>query len=146
MWHSINNDSDRITFMNIVGSFHDSCIKEMSYLSGAYVDKELSMYPVNDQRCLKVIVQRQSQEHAMIEMEFDGLKYLKLFPCGDDYTCEILDATIILTEGSVYWCDCGGISVSALEHYTGTVICASKLRWRSIEGCMGQKEFYTSIM
>lgn len=35
MWHSINNDSDRITFMNIVGSFHDSCIKEMSYLSGA---------------------------------------------------------------------------------------------------------------
>ena len=39
-------------------------------------------------------------------MEFQDLKYLKLFPTDPHYTCEILDSTILLKDDSIIWCDC----------------------------------------
>ena len=81
----------------------------------------------------------------MIEMEFQGLKYLKLFPVDPYYyTCEILDSTMLLKDGNIYWCDCGDVSEDDLDDYKGTLICASKLRWRAIENHMGEKLFYHS--
>lgn len=145
MWNEINTDHDLVSFMNKICFFHDSCIKEMKYLSGAYVNEELGMYPVNDRRILKVILQRQFEDISMIEMEFEGLKCLKLFPADAQYTCEIFDSTMILKNDCIYWCDCGGLSEADLDNYRGTMICASKFRWRPIEKCMGQKEFYESI-
>lgn len=144
MWNEISNDHDLRSFMEKVFFFHDSCIKEMKYLSGAYVNEELEMYPVNDRRILKVIIQRQFKNISMIEMEFEGLKYLKLLPCDDQYTCEILDSTMILKDNCIYWCDCGGLSEADLDNYSGTMICASKFRWRSIDSYMGKEEFYLS--
>ena len=43
MWNEISTDDDVLKFMEAVCFFHDSCIKEMSYVSGAYVDVNLSM-------------------------------------------------------------------------------------------------------
>lgn len=144
MWNEITNEEGLQSFMKFMNSFHDSCIKELKYISGAYVDENLSMYPVNDQRVLKVIFQRQYAEYPMIELEFKGLKYLKLFPVDDQYTCEILDSTLILKNNCVYWADCGELSKEDIENYRGTIICASKLRWRSINGFMGKEMFFNS--
>ncbi len=144
MWNSISNKEEMETFLQKIGWFHDSCIKEINYLSGAYVDKNLEMYPVNDRRVLKVIIQRQSEELSMFEMEFIGLKALKLFPEDDQFTCEILDSTMILDKECIYWCDMGGLMERDLWQYTGTMICASGFRWRQIENHMGKEEFYQS--
>lgn len=130
--------------MEKVCYFHDSCIKEINYLSGAYVSEDLSMHPLNDSRALRVVMQRQYKKDSMIEMEFQGLKTLKLFPVDENYTCEILESTMIIKDGVIYWYDYGNLSESDLDDYTGTLICASKLRWRSIENHMGKKEFYHS--
>ena len=100
------------------------------------------MYPINDRRVLRVVIQRQFRKNPMIEMEFGGLKFLKLFPQDENYTCEILDATMAMKDGDIYWCDCGGLSESDLDSYEGALICAKNLRWRSIEGAMGEREFY----
>ncbi len=145
MWHEIKNKDDIESFMDMVYCFHDSCIKEIKYLSGAYVEKDLAMYPVNDRRVLKVVIQRQFEDNSMIEMELEGLKRFQLMPCDDEYTCEILDSTMAFKDGCIYWCDCGGISEKDLDEYDGTIICASKLRWRSVDDCMGKREFYTSV-
>lgn len=145
MWHEIGNSDELASFMDAMDFFHDSCIKEIKYLSGAYVNEDLSMYPVNDSRVLKLLIQRQMEENSMVEMEFRGLKWLRLLPCDENYTCEILDATMVLKNGYIYWCDCGEVSGMDLEEYEGTVICASAFRWRPITGCMGPKEFYRSI-
>ncbi len=142
MWNEIYCDSDVAEFMDTVADFHDSCIKEMRYLSGAYVNERLAMSPINDKRTLRVVFQRQFESNSMIELEFDGLRYLKLYPLDERYTCEILDATIILKNDCVCWCDCGGLKEKDLESYRGTIICASKLRWRSVDNCMGNRDFY----
>ena len=105
-WNEITDENSLKEFMERVSFFHDSCIKEMHYLSGAYVNENLDMYPVNDRRILRVIIQRQYEEDSMIEMEFQGLKYLKLFPADERYSCEILDSNIILKEDCIIWSDC----------------------------------------
>lgn len=142
MWQQIHDNKDLELFMNHINSFHDSCIKEIRYFSGAYVDADLSMYPINDRRLLNVVIQRQSLCNSMIEMEFWGLKYLKLCPTDADFTCEIHDSTMLFDKGCIYWCDCGGLSKVTLNNYNGTIICAMGLRWRPIDNCMGQGEFF----
>lgn len=145
MWNEIVCKKDLDSFMNIMCGFHDSCVKEIKYISGAYVNEKLSMSPVNSQRILCVIIQRQFEDPSAIEMQFAGLKYLKLFPNGENYTCEILDASMIIKEDCIYWCDCGGLSKKDIESYTGTTICASKVRWRAADEYIGEQEVYVSI-
>ena len=142
MWHNIDSEQDLTAFMERVFDFHDSCVKELKYISGAYVDKNPSMYPVNYLRCLKMIVQRQYDDLSAIELEFSKLKYLKLHPCDEQYTCELLDVTMLLNDGDGYWCDCGGLPVREMDHYSGTVICASKARWRDANAYIGPQEVY----
>ena len=144
MWNEVLDKNDLQCFMNEIGYFHDSCIKEMRYLSGAYVDDDLAMHPVNDKRILTVIIQRQFEDVSMIEMQFIGLKCLKLFPIDEEYTCEILDSTMLIKDDCIYWCDCGDVSENDFVDYEGTFVCASKLRWRSIENRMGQDDFYVA--
>lgn len=146
MWKTISTNNEILKFMEKVCYFHDSCIKEISYISGAYVNENLSMHPLNSRRVLRVVFQRQYNENSMIEMKFEGLKYLKLFPVDESYTCEILNSTLIMRDGNIYWCDSGNLSESDLDNYAGTIICASELKWRSIEKHMGEKEFYYSVV
>ena len=143
MWKEIKNEKDAAAFMSLVYDFHDSCIKEMKYVSGAYVDDDLSMYPLNDQRKLSVIIQRQDEENTVIELEFSKLKYLRLCPINEEYTCEILDSRFFFKDGSICWRDSG--DGSDIENADGcnTVICAGEVRWRVLRGCLGGKVIYS---
>lgn len=57
MWEIIHTNSEILKFMESVCYFHDSCIKEIRYISGAYVGENLSMHPLNDRRILRVVIQ-----------------------------------------------------------------------------------------
>lgn len=144
MWNEIKNQDDLKNFMNMLYGFHDSCIKEFKYISGAYVDKNLSMYPVNSQRVLSIIIQRQFENPSVIEMEFIRLKHLNMFPVDEKYTCEILDAALLLKDDCIYWCDCGDITESNIDGYDGTLICAERMRWRVADEYIGKDEIYKS--
>lgn len=131
-WNEILNERALEAFAALTGHFHDGCVKELRYVSGAYVAENLGMVPLNDRRVLRMIVQCQSREHPVIELEFAGLKTLSLSPVGTDYTCEIAEAVIRMEEGQIYWSDGGD-----------TTVCAEKLRWRLLgEDCLGEREFY----
>ena len=84
MWETIRTSDEILRFMEKMCYFHDSCIKEMHYISGAYVGEGFAMYPLNDRRVLRMVIQRQCAKNAMIEMEFQGLKCLKLAPADED--------------------------------------------------------------
>ena len=142
MWNKIINELDIKYFMNEVCSFHDSCIKEMKYLSGAFVDDKLQMYPINNKRVLNVIVQCQNKDVSVVELEFSGLRHLQLYPNEDIYTSEILDSTLKIKNGYIYWCDCGDVFETDLDRYEGTLICAEAMRWRVMNGCLGSAEIY----
>ncbi|MGN1410526.1 MAG: hypothetical protein ACI4XJ_10180 [Eubacteriales bacterium] len=46
-WIRIENENDIEDFLGQCNYFHDSCIEEMYYRSGAFVDKNLNMRAVN---------------------------------------------------------------------------------------------------
>lgn len=142
MWNEIITDEDLTVFVNMFYNFHDSCIKEIKYTSGAYVNESLAMSPINKKRVLSVVIQRQFEETSMIEMEFSGLKHLILSPVDDGFTCEILNTTFSLKNNNFHWCDSDCFEVIDLVNFSGTLICASKLRWRKIDGCLGENDFF----
>ena len=142
MWHSVRTKDDITFLMETVGYFHDSCLKQLKYVSGAYVNNDLSMHPINDTRELKMIIQRQDDNPSAIELAFSGLNYCKLFPCNEQFTCEILDATLLWTDGNILWADCGGLTAEEIEKYAGTVISAAGLRWRAVSEWTGCEEVY----
>lgn len=142
MWKNINKREELASFMESVYYFHDSCVKEMKYVSGAYVNKSLSMHPINDQRILKVIIQRQFDDISAIELEFSGLKYVRLVPVDERYTCEIHGVTMFIKDDFVFWADDDYINEETVEQYDGTIICASSVRWRAMNGYIGQEEIY----
>lgn len=142
MWNEIVNKNDLRSFMDIFLGFHDSCIKEIKYVSGAFVDENLSMYPINDKRRLRMIIQRQYKNPSTIEMDFIGLIKLKISPLDENYTCEILGATMGIKNDCIYWCDCDGISENDIDNYNGTLICSSRFRWRTADEYIGENEIY----
>lgn len=144
MWNEISDNNSISEFMGAMCYFHDSCIKEIKYLSGAYINKDLSMHPINDKRVLKVIIQRQSDPFSCIEMVFEGLKFLNLRPVDEEYTCEILEASMLIKGGCIYWCDSENLNDIDSDNYSGTVICFERLKWRAVENCMGESELYIS--
>ena len=138
MWNEIRNDDELLNFLKKVHYFHDSCIKEIKYLSGAYVEQDLAMYPINDQRLLNVIIQCQDSRCSVIEMEFSKLKTLKLIPISENYTCEILKSTMFFKDGHIHWYD----RDMALLDDGGTYICADSMRWRIAHNRLGSKRFW----
>ena len=144
MWNEIRNDSDIQKFMKLNYNFHDSCIKELKYTSGAYV-KDNWMHPINSKRILTVIIHGSFDRHSAIEMEFSGLEYINLNPVDEKYSCEIFGATMLIKNFFIYWCDDDCVTLDNIDNYSGTVICASKLRWRYADEYMGEDEVFIPV-
>ena len=142
MWHEINTQAEADAFLARMYGFHDSCVKELSYSSGAYVEGDLSMYPVNGQRILRMVLQRQFADPSMIELAFTGVSLVRLTPEDETHTCELEDVTLLVQAGRVCWCDRGGITAEEMLSYDGTVIFAKEVFWRPVEGHMGEAPFY----
>lgn len=144
MWKELRTQHEIDNFMKEIIGFHDSCIKEIKYSSGAYVETNLSMLPVNTKRTLTVLIQRQFEDISALELEFSELEYISMYPVNPDYTCEILDASFFIKDGLIYWCDNGDVKEDDIHNYKGTVICSKKVRWRNASELIGKRDFYKS--
>ena len=142
MWNEVITTENITNLINIYGGFHDSCIKEVNYISGAHVNDNLSMMPINDMRSVDIVFQRQYKNPMAIVMRFSGLKTLHLAPPNSNYTCEIFDAAMFIKENHIYWADSYDVTHENIETYNGTWICAEKLQWRVIDECIRADKIY----
>ena len=62
MWNKINTEQELDNFLELCGGFHDCCLKELRYISGAFVNQNLGMYPINDQRKLYILYFKDSMK------------------------------------------------------------------------------------
>jgi len=144
MWNKISSKNDLKNFMDKVYHFHDSCLKELKYVSGAYAD-ECAMYSVNDKRILSVIFQGvcgKEIDFSVIEIEFIGLIKINMIPINELYSCEIHSATMILKNDYIYWYDSDNVPENELDNYKGILICASEVRWRIADEYLGSGDVY----
>lgn len=113
-YFSINSKRDIEILMEEYNYFHDSCISEINYESGAYVNEDLSMQPINDKRILKVVFQRQGNPRNL-EIKFNKLIRLNLVPESEDYDCTIFGVTLEIKDGNIYWINGEDISFDRID-------------------------------
>ena len=126
-WHYIETQDDVNMLMKQTCFFHDSIINEINYVSGSFVDADKTMNLTNER---KVTVKIDSQQCENIEMIFEGVTALNLRPPLDNYLGDIYEASVIVKDASVYFCD--GESDQIDLNYPGTWIYAYSLKWRFI--------------
>ena len=143
MWYEIKTSEDIDHLLQKVAWFHDSCIKEMTYLSGTYVTDTLAMYPVNDLRELRVLILRQEEDFPAIELSFRDVLFFYVSPNNPDYTTEILEARIFMKNGCIYWTNSDTPVVLSEDENSGVLICAKKLSWRVVDH-RGEGRYYQS--
>ena len=93
-WNYIESQDDVSSLMSQAYGFHDSVLKDLNYVSGAYVDKDKNMHPHGNLR--KVTMHIESQWCQSIELIFEGVTALNLRPAGDNYSSDISQASCIL--------------------------------------------------
>lgn len=115
-YFSINSKRDIEKLMEEYNYFHDSCISEISYESGANVNEDLSMHPINDKRILKVVFQRQENPRNL-EIKFNKLIRLNLAPESEECDCIIFGSTMEIKDGNIYWINEENIPVDRIDNY-----------------------------
>lgn len=145
-------DADEL--IEIFGNFHDSCIKELRYISGAYVESDLGMYPINSKREVSIIFQRQWENPTAIEMVFSKLERLNLEPHDENYDGIIYGALLRVEKGSILWVDSDDFfedKVAAIMknefNDKGYIwINAKKVKWRRLpDSYMGDLPVYVDV-
>jgi hypothetical protein len=141
----IKDEMDIEKLMQEFNWFHDSCIKELDYYSGGYVDEDGSMYSFNSSRCVKMIFQSQNAKARVIELKFDGIKKLNLFPRDEDYDCIIYGASLKRIDNMFYWSEWENFKIEDLTKEDGTWISSRQISWRVLENAFGNKKKYQII-
>ena len=125
-WRYIETQSDADFLLEQAHSFHDTVLKDLNYISGAYIDNKNHMYPIDSKR--QVIMRFDSQWCRSIELIFEGVTALNLRPALDNYDSSIYGASLLCQNSSVFFCDTQMNSID--KTYEGTWIESYSLRWR----------------
>lgn len=145
IWTVIRNQEDIDKLMYDLGGFHDGCLKELRYLSGEYVNKDLSMYPINSKRNIYVIFQRQWENPSVIEMIFERVECVALNPRNEDYDGVIYGAHMAIEDDMFIWFDCKDFKDDYRELYEYndvTWIKAEMVKWRIVENYLGDEDVF----
>ena len=110
----INKDIENL--MQKDNYFHDSCLIEIIYEWGAYVNEDLSMNSINDKRILKVVFLRQENPRNL-EIKFNKLVKLNLTPESEDCDSIIFGATMEIKDGNIYWINEENVPIDRIDNY-----------------------------
>ena len=128
----INNEKDIEYFLGQCEHFHDSCIFEIHYKSGAYVDEKLSMHPVNSVNTLTIRFHSQNEKCRRFDVVFTDLIHFNFTPITCKYSCEIFRGKLIQRRGLYYWStddEFDPDDISCLTDNKTTWVCCRKIRW-----------------
>ena len=145
-WYEIKSTTDIDKLLDQYGGFHDSCLTELYYRSGAYVDSNNAMI-CEPQASYELHMVFHSQWHKKpLELCFNGVRELHIAGFQDNYFCEILDCYLAfhtdLIKGKddplIVWADFDGFSPyqirqeNLLHEPAETYVIARNLKWRFI--------------
>jgi len=126
MWKQMETQQDITQLMSECHSFHDCCLHNIQYTSGASVDEDGYMTPINSSRTLTLEFHQQGTPPRSLRLNFQGLDTLFLSPTLPDLTCELLEAHLVLQDGKVLWMS-EDLNVPIIEQRL--YVCAKRLEW-----------------
>lgn len=143
---TINNNDDIESFMIEFNRFHDSCIKEIKYVSSSNVDAKRAMRPFDDDNYLIIVFQSQIAKNGVIELRFDKLGRLNLKPREEGYDSIIFEASLIKHNDLYYWSEWANFDPDENNDSIGTWVSAKKISWRALdEKFMGEGDIFAEL-
>ena len=141
-WKEIITQADADTFMDLVGGFHDGCIREAHLCTDHWVSSDLSMScPGNLDNRIRFLIQRQFRNPAAVELLFEEVTRFNLVPTPENYDTIIYGATLLVRNDTIYWSTDGRWSPDSSDRDESTWISAKKLRWHEVDW-LGEKLHY----
>lgn len=138
-YKSIETQEDIDVLMMEFKDFHDSCIKELNYYSGGYVDVDRTMHPINSVRNVSIIFQSQISDYPVIEMKFELIHQLNLQPRPENYDCIIYESSLVKIDELFYWSEWGRFQLEDIHNCKGTWVSAEGIKWRFLQNALGEK-------
>ena len=143
-WKVIQSDADSKDLLDNYGGFHDTCLVELNYRSGAYVNRQNAMiFEPAECFCIQMIFNSQWHKKPL-ELCFHGVRKFHIAGFQDNYYCEILDCHLAFhseliagrNEKLIVWADVSGFSPTCysedrlLKEPMTSFVVASSLKWR----------------
>ena len=126
MWNNICTQEDINRVIKSFDNFHDSCIKEIRYISGLYVDDNLCMNSTKNSIDILFNSQNVSNNNLIIRfidvLEFNINK-------RNGYIHEIYDISMFIKNDCIYWADSEEFT---LECLSGNWICSRQAMWKLV--------------
>jgi hypothetical protein len=139
-WNEIKNQIEVDSFNECFGYFHDSCLKELWFSTGGYVNKDYRMNPISNP-IARLIFQRQSEQLSIIEIEFKDVIQINVRPVPINYGVDIIQ-THMYFENGVFFLSDKDYEYSENGKDKSTWIAAKKVRWRKIDNGLGKNNYY----
>lgn len=116
-WNYIITQSAANDFMKIFFGFHDSILEKINYFETGASASAIATFD-------------NSGWFGIVELCFEGIQLLKIRPAAENYSRDILEASLIVEDESIFWAD------SYMEKpdlsYDGSIIKALNLKWRKV--------------
>ena len=129
-WNYIENRDDIDNLMEQFAGFHDSVLKEFTYVTGDYVDEDNKMhFNVAGGRNIKLVFD--SQWASEIEICILSPRCVQLVPPSQNMLADLYDASVFIKDCMVYFYD--SYLQAIPEVYDGTYIKAMGVMWRFAE-------------
>jgi hypothetical protein len=125
--------------MQLFGSFHDACVREIHTATGHYVHEDLSM-TVDWRTTVHMLIQRQAARPSAIELRFEGVVGLQSFSPAPNCENIINDAAFFVRDSVFYWADNGDWTPGSTAECTW--VAARKVFWRDASDWLGPRLRY----
>jgi hypothetical protein len=142
-WYEIKDNKDIDYLMNLFGSFHDSCMKELYMWTNTYVNEDLSMHVSSElDTNVRMLFQRQFSNPSAIEIVFHGVTQFHLVPSPINHGSITYDAKLVWHEGLFYCTDNYDCKPEDLPNGKDNWISAERVSWRDVSSWMGKESRY----
>ena len=145
-WKEVKTQENIDELLNVYGGFHDSCIVNLRYESGACVTADRAMHFAEASDCELYVTFQRQWEPITIELCFTGLRRLHLVGWQDNYFCDITGAYLAFHDSMlpgepcrlIAWADTDWFDVKKLTSSNtfiepaDTYIVSNHLKWRII--------------
>jgi hypothetical protein len=143
-WNDVKTQADIDYLLDIYGGFHDSCLIELRYVSGADVNEKLSMTLGKSLDSKLFVTFKRQWKPVKIELLFEGMRKMHIAGWRKDYFCDIHDCYLALHNDLIkgvddnlfVWADNasfnpkGNYERNILAEPSTTYIISEKLKWQ----------------
>ncbi len=130
-WNYIETQEDIDFLIKEFSGFHDSVIKEFSYITGDYYNQKKKFLTLSESGSKKLRIVFDSTWAKEIEIIFLAPRFVQLVPPWENYMSDLYDVSIFIKDCMVYFYD--SYLEEIPEEYDETFIYSMGMMWRFTE-------------